>query len=123
MIDYPPGFPLPETGSYSGVIDFGLVRTSVPTAQASQILNNNSPTIETSLTFKMKNDLLLSWEQWVTNEAYQFFRMPMVSAGTPTNITSVQRVRFISTIQLTKLGDNWSQCTVAVEIVPGDFLL
>jgi len=123
MITYPSAFPLPQTENYSGAIDFGIVRTSIPTANASQTINNNSPTTEVSMTFKMKNDDILIWELWALNNGYQYFYMPIVSSATPTDITSVQRVRFISNIQHQKLGDDWSSCTVAAEIVPGDFLL
>jgi hypothetical protein len=123
MQTYPTTLPMPQTDNYTGTIDFGIVRTNIPTGNASQRINNNSPTTEISMTFKMKNDDSFLWLTWVFANAYQYFNMPVVSGATPTNITSVQRVRFISTIQLDKLGDDWSSYTVAAEIVPGDFLL
>ena len=123
MISYPTSLPLPDTQTYSGTIDVGLLRTQVPSARAAHFINNNTPTTEISMTFKMKNDLYTFWLSWALNEGYRWFNMPVVSAGTPANITSEQRVRFISDIQLTKLGDNWLSVTVAAEIVPGDFLL
>jgi hypothetical protein len=123
MITYPTTLPMPETTGISGSIDVGLVRTNIPTENASQLINNNSPTTEISMTFNMKNDMWVIWLQWVTGNAYRFFNMPVVSSATPTDITSVQRVRFISSIQQQKLGDDWMSATVAAEIVPGDFLL
>jgi hypothetical protein len=123
MITYPTTLPQPENTGISGTIDVGLVRTNIPTENASQIITNNSPTTEISMTFNMSNDVWATWFAWVTTNAYRFFNMPVVSSATPTDITSVQRVRFISSIQQQKMGDNWMSATVAAEIVPGDFLL
>lgn len=123
MISYPANYPQADFGTYSGTIDVGLVRTSVPNADASQLRNYNAPTTEISMSFSMTNDTYQTWLTWVLANAYRYFTMPVVSSATPTDITSVQRVRFISPIEYQKAGDDWGTATVAAEIVAGDFHL
>ncbi|GAG52471.1 unnamed protein product, partial [marine sediment metagenome] len=119
--DYPATLPLPDHGTYAGSVDQGLIRTTVPSAQANQIYGFNSPRVDISMTFKMVNDKYAEWLTWVKANAFDWFNMPVISPATPTDITSVQSVRFTSDIQYTKLGDNWLSVTVACELIPGDY--
>jgi len=121
MLTYPSNLPLPDYGSYIGTIDVGLVRTSVPNANAAQFINANAPTTEISMTFTGNRDLIFEWQLWALGQGYQYFWLPVVSSATPTNITSLQRCRFISNIHLQKVGDDRYSATVQAEIVPGDW--
>ena len=120
MFAYPFELPLPDYGSYTGVVDQGLIRTSFPIAAPSQIKGFNSPTVQISLTFSMTNAQWYDWNQFITNYGYQWFTMPVVSPKNPNLITSVHRVRTISDIQYVKRGHNWVSTTIIVEMVPGD---
>lgn len=117
---YPANFPSPDFGSYSGAMDMGLLRTSLPTAQASQIKIGNAMRPHISLTFSMKNDLYLQWWGWMKEYAWTWFTMDLVNPRQPDLITSNQRVRFTSDLQYRKRGDNWLSITVAAELYQGD---
>lgn len=118
MADYPPTLPLPD--QYTGIIDQGLIRTSFPVTAPNQVKGYNSPRTDISMTFSMDDATYETWLTWMTSNGYDWFNMPVVSARTPTDITSIQRVRLSSEITLTKRGDNWLSATVAAELVPGD---
>lgn len=122
MPDYPNTLPLPDTLSYSGEVDVGLIRTDFQTSRANQGINYNSPRTEISMTFAMDNDTYEDdWLPWIKANGFDWFYMPVVGPNAPGTITSTQRVRLISDMQYQKLGDNWLSVTVAAETVPGDF--
>ena len=82
---------------------------------------NNSPRYELSVTFAMTNDVYYNqWWPWVKANAYGWFNMEIVNPNTPSDITSLQRVRFITPLQYDKRGDNWLGVTVGLEMVPAD---
>ena len=117
--DYPANQPLPDYGDYSGTIDHGVYRTTVPAPRPDQITTFNSPRTDISMSFTMDNDQYIAWILWVRQWAYNWFNMPVVSGYTPNEITEVRLVRFTSDIQYTKLGHDWLSVTVAVELQPG----
>lgn len=121
--DYPATYPRPETGNYGGAVDPGLAITGVRSPQANTVKTNNSPRYELSVTFAMTNDVYGDdWWPWVRANAYDWFNMEIVNPNTPVDITSPQRVRFITPLQYTKRGDNWLGVTVGLEMVPADVL-
>lgn len=120
MTAYPANYPKPARSGITGHIDPGIRRTSVPAALANQVTVFNSPEDGLSLTFEMTNDWYAVWYEWVRTYAWMWFEMDIVSRHTPVNITSRHRIRFISEIQLQKLGDNWLSISVQAEIMPAD---
>jgi len=120
MLDYPITLPIPDYGSYSGVSDHGLVRTSIPVAAPNQLLGFNSPTTKITMTFSMDNDTYTDWLVWVTDNGWNWFKMPVVSPLDPVLITSTHSVRFISEVQYQKRGDNWLSVSVTAEMIPGE---
>jgi hypothetical protein len=119
MLDYPTTLPLPDWGSYNGVISTGLQRSNMPAALANQVQTFNSQRTEINITFSMVNDLYITWFQWVNSNAYQWFNMPVISGSEPDNITGIRQVRFMSDIAYTKRGDNWLSVNVTAELLPG----
>jgi hypothetical protein len=117
---YPATFVQPYNRAYTGTLEIGLLRTSLPTAQASQIKISNAMRPELSMTFAMKNTEYKDWWEWVKQYAWTWFTMDLVNPRQPTLITSNQRVRFISDLQYQKRGDNWLTVTVAAELYQGD---
>jgi len=122
MTDYPPNYPLPNFGTYAGVHDWGLLVSQVPGTEFNVGRGYNSARVEMTLSFDLDNDDYFAWKAWVMANAYDWIDMPIVAPRTPTDITSVQRTRFISQIVYTKGGDNWGTATVTAELVPGDAL-
>ena len=122
MIDYPEGYPLPNAGTYSGVTDWGLLVSQVPGTLLNIGRGYNSARVDMTLSFDVNNVDYGQWLSWCRTFAYDWFAMPVVSPRTPTDITSVQRTRFISQIVYTKSGDDWGTATVSAELVPGDAL-
>lgn len=120
MADYPSTLPLPDYGTYAGVVDNGLLQTTVLTAQRNQLITYNSPTTKLSMTFSMDNDIYALWFSWVKTNAYYWFNMPVVSTNQPTDITSTRQVRFISDLSYTKREDNWLSVNVTAELIPGE---
>ena len=120
MTEYPNTLPLPDYGTYAGVVNNGLQRTTVLTTDANQIIRFNSPRADVSMTFSMDNDIYALWFSWVQSNGYYWFSMPVVSPDTPTDITSVRTVRFTGGVQYQKAGDNWLRVTVGVELLPGE---
>ena len=121
MADYPTTLPLPDYGSYSGVSDKGLVRTSVSTPAPTQIQLYGSPRHDASMVFSMTNDVYADeWLPWVDQFGYDWFNMPVVSPYDPVQITSTHRCRMTTDLQLSKRGDNWLSVSVGVEILQGD---
>ena len=117
---YPTNFPLPDHGPYSGTLDFGILRSSIPSAEASQIKIANAMRPELSLTFSMTNPDYLTWWEWVKEYAFTWFTMETVNPHIPTDITSSRRLRFIGDLSYQKRGDNWLSITVAAELYMGD---
>jgi hypothetical protein len=117
---YPAAFPLPDHGPYYGVMDFGILRSSTPTAEASQIKISNAMRPELSLTFSMDNSTYLTWWNWVKEYAYTWFMLESVNPHLPTYITSERRIRFTGDLQYRKVGDNWLSITVPAELYIGD---
>jgi hypothetical protein len=117
---YPANFTAPEHTAYSGYMEVGLLRTSLPSAQASQIKIGNAARPQLSLTFAMTNVDYVAWWDWVKEYAWTWFTMDLVNPRQPTLITSNQRVRFVSDLQYRKLGHNWMSITVAAELYQGD---
>ena len=120
MASYPANLPLPDQGSYGGSVDSGIIRTNVYAALANQRKSFNSPRVELGLVFSMTNDEYAVWRPWAIAEAYHFFDMPVVSPDAPTDIMSVQNLRFISDISYQKRSDNWLSVSVTAELIPGD---
>ena len=121
MIDYPLTLPRPDTEGYSGVVDSGLAITPFPTARPNITKVFNSPRVDLSVTFTMTNNVYADdWFPWIIANAYDWFNMQIINPNTPTDITSLQRVRFTSPLQYRKNGDNWLSITVALEMVMGD---
>ena len=120
MITYPTNLPTPDFGSYYGVVDEGLIRTSFPVPAPTQVVWFNSPTVNITMTFSMDNATWLEWSEFASSYGYDWFLMPIVSPKNPLIITSTHRVRFISDMQYQKRGDNWLSITVTAEMVPGD---
>ena len=117
---YPETFPLPDHGPYYGVMTFGVLRSSVITAEASQIKLSNAMRPEISLTFSMNNATYLTWWNWVKEYAYTWFMLETVNPHIPTNITSERRIRFTGDLQYRKVGDNWLSISVPAELYIGD---
>lgn len=119
---YPDTLPPPDHVNYSGVIDNGLVRSQVPSAQAYQYASFNAETTTFGLVFSMSNATYLEWDAWVKDNAYDWFEFSDVISGMLPQIypTSTQRVRFISDVGYTKHGHDWLSVSVQVELVPGD---
>ena len=120
MLDYPATLPLPNRTSYAGVVGTGALRTSIVTPLPSQVQTFNAPVTEISMTFSMVNNTYISWSSWTTNNAYQWFRMPVVSGSEPDDILSVRQVRFSSDVSYTKQGDNWLSVTVMAELLQAE---
>lgn len=118
MPDYPSTLPRPDEGSYAGVIDQGLIRTSFRVTSPSQVKGYNSPREDIVMTFSMENGTYNEWQSWVNANAYDWFNMEIVSSRSPADITSNQLVRFTSDVQVLKRGDNWLSATVSLELVP-----
>lgn len=120
METYPANFPLPDRDSYSGLIQQGVVRTSVSVPAPNQILVFSRERTDLAMQFSMTNDLYTDWLAWVYANAYSYFLMPVVSEYTPVDIVSTHRVRFTSDIQYVKRGDDWLTVSVGAEILQGD---
>ena len=118
MADYPSTLPMPDAGSYSAIVDQGLIRTSFPVTAPNQVKNYNAPRVDINMTFSMTNADYETWLAWMMANGYDWFNMPVVSPRTPTDITSIQLVRLSSPVQVTKKGDNWLSATVAAELIP-----
>ena len=119
---YPETLPAPDHVNYSGVIDNGLLRSQVPSAQAYQYASFNAETTTFGLVFSMTNATYLEWDAWVKDNAYDWFEFSDVISGMlpQTYPVSTHRVRFISDVQYTKRGHDWLSVAVEVELVPGD---
>lgn len=119
MTEYPTTLPLPDRGTYSGSVDYGLQRTSFPVAAPNQLIGFNAYTTKITMTFSMINDDYADWLEWVTDWGWGWFEMPVVSTKNPVLITSTQQVRFISDLAYQKRGDNWLSVSVTAELLPG----
>jgi hypothetical protein len=119
MLDYPAEYPLPDYGAYAGIISTGLQRSSMPAALANQVQSFNSPRTEINMSFSMDNATYISWFLWVTENAYRWFNMEVISGAQPTDILGVRQVRFMSDIAYQKRGDNWLTVNVTAELLPG----
>jgi hypothetical protein len=123
MPDYPTDLPRPETSAYAGSVNYGLIIDGVGSARPNTKTTYNSPRADLSLTFAMDNETYaINWRPWVLANGYDWFNMEIVNPNAPTNITSIQRVRFTSGMQYEKRGDNWLAVTIGVEMVPADVL-
>ncbi len=118
--EYPEQFALPDTDSYAGSVDQGIIATSVSTAQRTQIQAFNQAAEQYSMTFHMTNDEYIYWIVWVRENAYRWFRMRIVSKQTSIEVNSPQWIRFISNVAYAKQGDDWASCTVLAEVLIGD---
>lgn len=114
-------YPLPDYGSYSGIVDQGLTRTSAPAAAPNQEVGFNSPRNEIVLTFSMTNTVFESWMDWVEQFGWSWFEMSLVTSFEPVLITSTHRFRMTSQVTRVKRGDNWVSASVSVEMVIGDY--
>jgi hypothetical protein len=117
---YPANLPLPDFGSYGGIIANGLVRTGFANPAPSQIETFNSAAIQISMTFSMDDSTYDEWLAWVIVNGYDFFDMPVVSPHMPLKITSTSRIRFISDLQMSNRSYNWQSVTVSGELIPND---
>jgi hypothetical protein len=113
------GLRLP-TVNYTGTIEVGIRRTSVPASLANQVIQFNSRRDTVTLQFQMDNNEYSEWYQWIRENGYWWFTMPIVSPYTPTLITSVHKIRFISELRYMKQGDNWLSIDVDAEIMMND---
>ena len=120
MTDYPANYAKPVTGNYSGVIDYGVIRSSVPAPLAEQKKIFNSPRTDISMTFEMTNDEYVDWLVWMLENGYYWFNMELVSEYAPVLIFSTHQIRVTSDFQMQKLGDNWMSVSCAVEILQSD---
>lgn len=121
METYPTNFPLPDKSSYSGLIQQGIVRTSVAVPAPNQILVFSRERTDLSMQFSMVNDDYTAWIEWVYANGYDYFYMPVISEYTPVDdIFSTHRVRFTTDIQYVKRGDNWLTVSIGAEILQGD---
>jgi hypothetical protein len=120
MTDYPSTYVRPDASPYSGVIEYGLLRTTVDTVQAYQYKRNNSQNVKISLQFSMKNAAYVEWLDWVNTNAYNWFNMELVAPHFPTNeVLSTQRIRFIDDIRYTKRGHDYLSVSVTAEVYQG----
>jgi len=119
-MQYPDTLPLPDHGSYAGVGDAGLVRTSLPTPAANQIETYNSERIDITMTFSMDMFTYPTWLTWILDNGYDWFEMPVISQRMPIDILSTSRVRVTSDTNLVKRGHNWISVTLGMELIPGD---
>jgi len=117
---YPDGYILPDIGSYEGLIDVGLRRSSMPTALPTQEKVFNSPRELLTLTFSMSNDDYISWFAWARAYGWQWFRIDIISSHKPVLITSNHIIRFVSEINYVKRTDNWVSLEVSAELLPSD---
>ncbi len=118
---YPSTLPQPTYRAYAGVINPGLVRSSVPNTLAYQYQGFNSPRIDLSLTFEMDNDTYTQWVIWTQQNGWKWFQMRLVAPRAKDNpIETDQIVRFTTDTQYQKMGDNWGQVTVGAELIPGE---
>lgn len=119
---YPDTLPSPDHVNYSGVIDNGLLRSQVPSAQAIQYAQFNAPTTTFGLVFSMTNATYLEWSAFIEEFGYDWFEFNDVISGMLPQIypTSTQRVRCISDVNYTKRGHDWLSVSVEVELIPGD---
>ena len=119
MISYPANLPVADHTAYSGNVDFGLLRTELPTSRAAQNFIYNRSALSISMTFSMLNTQYEEWLNWVLANAYDWFEMDVIapSEGVP-NITTLMRCRFAGNIDYLKKGDGWLGATVLVEAIP-----
>jgi len=120
MNSYPVGLPLPDHTDYSGLIDYGIIRSSVPASRSNQLQSYNSPQQKLSLSFSMDNDTYLTWLSWARTDGYYWFEIDIISGFNPVDITSTHAIRFIGDISYTKRGDNWLTVSVEAEMIPGE---
>ena len=121
MMDYPSTLTPPDHGSYSGLLDQGLVRTSVSTPAPGQTTLFYNPRSDLSMVFSMTNDAYwLEWLPWVQENGWDWFNMALVSQYNPVEVTSTHRCRMTTDLELTKRGDNWVSVSVGMEILQGD---
>ena len=120
METYPDTLPAPDISSYSGIIDWGLIRSGAAVPAPRQLKGYGRETNNISMSFSMENDTYTEWLAWVQTYGYEWFLMPVISEYNPVDLFSTHRVRFTTPIQYTKRGDNWLSVSIGAEILQGD---
>lgn len=120
MIQYPETFKAPDHTAYTGSTQYGLERTTIPTAVANQLKYYNRPITQLSLTFSMTNAEWPEWIQWMRDHSLSWFAIPLVTPLAPVDIVSNHQVRFTGQYVYEKRGDNWLSVTIVVEMLQGD---
>jgi hypothetical protein len=116
---YPANFPLPDVSGYSGDESYGLLRTSLPSSDPSQIRTFNSAVHTLSLSFSMSQTLFNDWVCWMDDQLRDWFYMDIVTPRTPVNVTSTNLFRMISGTQQTKRGHDYISVSASFEMIPG----
>lgn len=118
MADYPATLPNPDSVSYSGGNDSGVIRTDLSVQDSNQQKVFNAQRMTVSMQFSMDNDTYTQWDAWTRANAWNWFTMNLVSSAEQTGLLSEQTVKFTGDVGYSKQGDNWLTVSVSAEILP-----
>lgn len=121
MAVYPDDFPLPQRDSYGYTVDAGLISTPMESGGPRQRRKYGSMPHYFSLEFIVPRADLDSWQQWVNQNAYDWFEIPlvnMITIGDPL-CSNYCFARFISDLSLSVLTRDFFSVTVQAELQPG----
>jgi hypothetical protein len=120
---YPITYPPPRIAPHEWEADMGLLRTPMAGGFARQRRLYAVQPHAWTLQFTIELTLLFEWQDWVSTNAYDFFRLPMVSwlssqAGTHTRPTLV---RFTSNLKISYYAVDSVVVDVTAEMSPADW--
>lgn len=121
MATYPPGYPLPQRDPYAYSVDMGVYRTAMESGAPRQRRRYATQPHYFNLEFIVPVADIDTWQQWINQNAYEFFYLPLVNHITigSTMCGNFCLARFTSDLAISVLTKDFLRVTVAAELQPG----
>jgi hypothetical protein len=122
MKTYPSSFPTPLIDGYGIGVDMGLLRTPFESGRSRQRRRYTSMPTAFNFSFAVKVKDLDSWQQWVNQNAYTWFKIKAMSylTGATNDTCSEHVVRFTSDLSITPITAEAVKIDVTAEQAPTD---
>ena len=117
---YPENFPLPLWAAYNYNVDMQVIRTPFDIGYQRQRRTHKLMPHIFSVTFRMKEIELGAWQDWVNDNAYNWFDMPVndMYSSSEGKVCTVQTVRFIGDLAIRMRHAKYFDVTTQMELAP-----
>lgn len=115
---YPTSFPVANRVPYAIGVDMGVVRSDFAAGNARQRRQYRIMPQALALAFQVRVDELNVWQNWINAHAYEWFLCPVSTMYSAPATIRYEALRFTGDLQMSSIGWNLVEVTVAAELAP-----